>query len=216
MPWWTSDGANSFQTWTKTSLKLGSIFGNSRIQEIIDTQQHSQMTPVRLNGMDYRFIGFTENWTDAPQPHTVILLSNTLTNWVLANPNPVIPPGTNFWGEKGNAIGSAFVLPDGNILVASCSCTFDGYTGASEPSNVSAIVDGKQPWKVLKLGTLPDAPVSRESVWYQGPNFATAFFYEPENDTLFLYGGFHDYNIGVMRVQNFLRTFKSQNFAASQ
>jgi hypothetical protein len=206
MPWYTSDGTSEFTVWKKSPKKLGYIFGNSRIQEIIDTKQYRQMKPVPYGGEDYRFIAFTENWTDAPQPHTVVLLSNTLTNWVLANPFPVIPPGTNFWGEKGNAIGSAMVLPDGNILLASCSCTFEGYTGAPEPSNVSAIVDGREPWKVLKLGTLPDAPVSRENVWYQGPNFGTAYYYEPANDTLFFYGGFHDYHIGVLRVQNFSHT----------
>jgi len=133
-------------------------------------------------------------------------LSNTLTNWVLADPKPLLPPGTNFWGEKGSAIGSAMVLPDGNILLASCSCTFAGYTGAPDPSNVSVIVDGKQPWKVLKIGILPDAPVSRENVWYQGPNFGTALYYESETDTLFFYGGFHDYNIGMMRVQHFSKS----------
>jgi hypothetical protein len=202
-PWSTSDGSKNFTVWKNSGLTLGNIFGNSRIQEIIDTKQHPQIAPVHFNGDDYRFIAFCENWTDKPQPHTVVLLSNTLTNWVLANPDPVIPPGTNFWGEKGSAIGSAFVLPDGNILLASCSCTFAGYTGAPEPSNISAIVDGKQPWKVLKLGTLPDAPVSRENVWYQGPNFGTALYYEPKNDTLFFYGGFHDYNIGMMRVEHF-------------
>jgi hypothetical protein len=206
MPWWTSDGSSEFTVWKKTTKKLGNILGNSRIQEIIDTKKYPQMKPVRYAGADYRFIGFTENWTDAPQPHTVVLLSNTLTNWVLANPLPIIPPGTDFWGEKGNAIGSAMVLPDGNILLASCSCTFEGYTGAPEPSNVSAIVDGREPWKVLKLGILPDAPVSRENVWYQGPNFGTAYYYEPANDTLFFYGGFHDYHIGVLRVQNFSRS----------
>ena len=141
-----------------------------------------------------------------PKPHSVILLSNTLTNWVLANPDPIIPPGTNSWGEKGNAIGSAIVLPDGNILISSCSCTYAGYTGAPEPSNVSAIVDGKAPWKVLKQGILPDAPVSREHVWYEGPNFGTAFYYEPANDTLFFYGGFHDYYIGMMRIQHFSKS----------
>jgi hypothetical protein len=206
MPWFASDGSSDFTVWKDTGLNLGSIFGNSRIQEIIDTKKYPQMKPVQFNGADYRFIAFTENWVSRPQPHTVVLLSNTLTNWVLADPDPVIPPGANFWGEKGNAIGSAIVLPDGNILVASCSCTFAGYTGAPEPSNVSAIVAGKQPWKVLKLGVLPDAPVSRENVWYQGPNFGTAFYYEPENDTLFFYGGFHDYNIGMMRVQHFSKS----------
>lgn len=185
MPWWTSGGSHNFTIWKNSGLNLGGIFGNSRIQEIIDTKKYPQLTPVQFQGAGYRFIAFTENWLDFPKPHTVILLSNTLTNWVLANPDPVIPPGTNFWGEKGNAIGSAFVLPDGNILVASCSCTLAGYTGAPEPSNVSAIVDGKQPWQVLKLGTLPDAPVSREPVWYEGPNFGTALYYEPSNDTLF-------------------------------
>jgi hypothetical protein len=206
IPWFTSDGSSNFTDWKDTGLNLGSIFGNSRIQEIIDTKKYPQLKPVRFNDADYRFIAFTENWVTRPQPHTVVLLSNTLTNWVLANPDPVIPPSASFWGEKGNAIGSAIVLPNGNILLASCSCTFAGYTGAPEPSNVSAIVDGKQPWKVLKLGTLPDAPVSRENVWYQGPNFGTAFYYEPENDTLFFYGGFHDYNIGMMRVQDFSKS----------
>ena len=203
MPWFTSDGSSNFTVWKDAGRNLGSIFGNSRIQEIIDTKKYPQMKPVHFNGADYCFIAFTENWVSRPQPHTVVLLSNTLTNWVVADPDPVIPPGANFWGEKGNAIGSAIVLPNGNILVASCSCTFAGYTGAPEPSNVSAIVDGRQPWKVLKFGILPDAPVSRENVWYQGPNFGTAFYYERENDTLFFYGGFHDYNVGMMRVQHF-------------
>jgi len=206
MPWWTSDGSHDFTVWKDSGLKLGSIFGNSRIQEIIDTQKYSQRKPVSYAGADYRFIAFTENWIQSPKPHTVILLSNTLTNWVLANPEPVIPPGTNFWGEKGSAIGSAVVLPDGNILVAVCACTHAGYTGAPEPSNVSAIVDGKEPWKVLKLGILPDAPVSREHVWYEGPNFGTALFYEPKNDTLFFYGGFHDCYIGMMRVEHFMQS----------
>ena len=203
-PWWTSDGKDNFSTWKKSALKVGDIFGNNRIQEIIDTKRYPQMKPVSFNGKEYRFIGYTENWVLKPAPRTVVLLSNTLTDWVLVDPTPLILPADNFWGEKGNAIGSAFVLPDGNILIASCSCTYDGYTGSSEPSNVSAIADGKQPWKILKLGTLPDAPVSREGVWYQGPNFGTAYSYDEKSDTLFFYGGFHDYEIGVMRVRNFL------------
>lgn len=207
MPWWSSDGSNSFTIWNKTGLTLGSIFGNCRIQEIIDTKRYPRLKPVLFKATDYRFIAFCEDWNREPKPHTVVLLSNTLTNWVLANPDPVIPPGTNFWGEKGSAIGSAIVLPDGNILISSCSCTFAGYTGAPEPSNVSAVVDGKQPWKVLKLGILPDAPVSREHVWYEGPNFGTAFYYEPATDTLLFYGGFHDYYIGMMRVRNFSKSY---------
>lgn len=206
MPWYVCDGSDNYTEWKDSGRKVGDIFGNSRIQEILDTKKYPAIKPIHFQGEDYRFIGFTENWVKHPQPHTVVLLSNTLTNWVLASPEPLVPPGTDFWGEKGSAIGSAVVLPDGNILLASCSCTFAGYTGAPEPSNVSVIVDGKQPWKVLKLGILPDAPVSRENVWYQGPNFGTAFFYEPETDTLFFYGGFHDYNVGMMRVQHFSKS----------
>ena len=213
LPWFASDGTDNFTVWKDTGMTVGNIFGNSRIQEIIDRKKHPQMSPIRFKDQTYRFIAFTENWVSRPQPHTVVLLSNTLTNWILADPSPLIPPGADFWGEKGNAVGAAFVLADGNILLACCACTFAGYTGAPEPSNVSVIVDGRQPWKILKLGTLPDAPVSRENVWYQGPNFGTAFLYEPENDTLFYYGGFHDYNIGVMRVQNFS---KAKLFTASQ
>ena len=204
MPWWTSDGKDGFKTWTQSPLKLGNIYGNSRIQEIVDTQRATSLRPVNFEGKDYRFVAYTEDWNRMPKPHTVVLLSNTLTDWVVANPNPVIPPRSDFWGEKGSAIGSAFALPDGNILISSCSCTNEGYTGAPEPSNVSAIADGKEPWKVLKLGTLPDAPVSRENIWYQGPNFGTALYYDKDSDTLFFYGGFHDYYIGMMRVRHFL------------
>jgi hypothetical protein len=183
---------------------LGGIFGNSRIQEIIDTRRYPQLAPIHFKGAEYHFVAFAEDWGQMPRPHTVVLLSNTLTHWVLADPNPVLPPGDYFWGERGNAIGAAFPLPDGNILLGSCSCTSAGYTGTPEPSNVSVIVDGKQPWKTLKIGILPDAPVSREAVWYQGPNFGTAYIYDDKTDTLFYYGGFHDSSIGVLRVRNFL------------
>jgi hypothetical protein len=203
-PWSTSDGSQNYTAWTTTQMNLGTIFGNNRIQEIIDTKRYPAMSPVSLNGVDYRFIAYCEDWTRMPKPHSVVLLSNTLTDWVLGNPDPVIPPGDQFWGEKGTAIGSAYPLPDGNILIAACACTNAGYTGAPEPSNVTAIADGRQPWKILKLGTLPDAPVSRENVWYQGPNFGTALFYDAATDTLLYYGGFHDYRIGLMRIQHFL------------
>ena len=202
MPWWTCDGKD-YGVWTKSDKNLGDISGYCRIQEIIDTKQWPALAPVQFSGTSYRFVAFTEDWNRMPKPHTGIHLSNTLTNWVLVDPKPLVPPADNFWGEKGNAIGAAIPLPDGTILVGSCSCTNAGYTGAPEPSNVSVIVDGKQPWKVLKVGILPDVPVSREAVWYQGPNFGTAYIYDKQTDTLFYYGGFHDYKIGVLRVRNF-------------
>ncbi len=96
--WWTSDGSNEFTVWKDSGLKIGSIFGNNRIQEIIDTKRYPQMRAVQYQGAGYRFIAFTENWLKDPKPHTVVLLSNTLTNWVLADPGSVIPPGTNFLG----------------------------------------------------------------------------------------------------------------------
>jgi hypothetical protein len=216
MPWWCADGSNDFTIWKETGLNLGGIYGNCRVQEIIDTQKYPQMAPIAFAGSRYRFIAYTEDWNRDPKPHTVVLLSNTLTNWVVGGPDPLIPPDNRFWGEKGNAIGSAIVLSDGNILISSCSCTFAGYTGAPEPSNVTAIADGKQPWKILKLATLPDAPVSREQVWYEGPNFGTAFYYEASNDTLFFYGGFHDYYIGMMRVEHFSQSRLFQSKLASR
>lgn len=204
LPWWTSDGTDDFRHWTQTNLTVGDIHGHNRIQEIIDTQVYPQLHPVHFNDHDYRFIAYCEDWVHAPQPHSVVLLSNTLTDWVQPSPDPVIPPSTDFWGEKGNAIGSAFPLPDGNILLCDCACTNAGYTGAPEPSNVTAIVSNAEPWKLMLKAVLPVTPVSRENVWYQGPNFGTAFFYDEKQDTLFLYGGFHDYSIGVQRIRHFL------------
>ena len=204
LPWWSSDGRDAFAHWDLTGKTVGDIHGNSRIQEVVDTAKFKQLAPIDLNGTRYRFIAFTENWTDLPQPHTVVMLSNTLTDWAVADPAPLLPPRDDFWGEKGSAIGSAFVLADGNILLASCSCTNAGYTGAPEPTNVSVVVDGRRPWRLLKVATLPDAPVSRDNVWYQGPNFGTAFLYDDRADTLYYYGGFHDSAIGVMRARGFL------------
>ena len=205
LPWFASDGSDRFAHWAESGKKVGDLHGHNRIQEVIDTARHPRMSPVEFDGKRYRFVAFVEDWTHAPKPHTDVMLSNTLTEWTLAAPaGPVVPPRDDFWGEKGSAIGSAVVLPDGNVLLASCSCTNEGYTGAPEPSNVSVIVDGKQPWRVLKLGTLPNAPVSRENVWYHGPNFGTAFLYQPAEDTLYYYGGFHDDRIGLMRVPGFL------------
>ena len=175
MPWWRSEGTDEFSHWAQTALKVGNIFGNNRIQEIIDTQRYPSLKPTSFQGKNYRFIAYTEDWVHMPKPHTVVLLSNTLTDWTVADSEPVIPPRTDFWGEKGSAIGSALALPDGNILLATCACTNEGYTGAPEPSNVTAIADGREPWKVLKLATLPDAPTSRENIWYQGRILARHF-----------------------------------------
>ena len=202
-PWWTCDGKD-YAVWNRSDKKLDALKNYCRIQEIVDTRRYPQLAPIQFSGTSYRFIAFTEDWGHMPKPHTGIHLSNNLTDWQLVDPAPLLPPGDYFWGERGNAIGSAIPLPDGNILVGSCSCTNAGYTGAPEPSNVSLIVDGKQPWKVLKVGILPDVPVSREAVWYEGPNFGTAYFYDEKTDTLFYYGGFHDYSVGVSRVRHFL------------
>ena len=204
LPWWSSDGTDDFQHWNQTDKTIGGIHGHNRIQEIIDTKRYPQLKPIHFQDQDYRFIAYCEDWVHAPQPHSVVLLSNTLTDWVQPSADPVVPPSNDFWGEKGNAIGSAYPLPDGNILLSVCACTYAGYTGALEPSNVAAIASGTEPWKLLKKSTLPITPVSRENVWYQGPNFGTAFFYDDKQDTLFLYGGFHDYSIGVQCVRHFL------------
>ena len=204
LPWWTSDGSKNYTVWQRSDKTVGDIHGNSRIQEIIDTRRYPQLAPIQLGGMAYRFVAFTEDWGRPPKPHTVVMLSNTLTDWTVADDGkPLLPPAGDFWGEKGSAVGAAIPLPDGNILVSACACTNAGYTGSPEPSNVSVIVDGKRPWHVLRVATLPDAPVSREPVWYEGPNFGTALVYDSKADTLFYYGGFHDYRIGVMRVRHF-------------
>lgn len=202
--WFTSDSSNNNTDWKVAPIKVGDIHQTCRLQEVIDTKRFPQMSPVTFNGTTYRFIAYAEDWGKFPKPHSWVLLSNTLDKWDLPTTDPVISPADTFWGEKGNAIGAAYPLPDGNILIADCACTWAGYTGAPEPSNVSAIADGKQPWKILKLGTLPDAPVSREAAWYQGPNFGTAYYYDETTDTLFFFGGFHDYRIGMMRVRHFL------------
>ena len=54
-PWYTSDGADNFKTWTASPLKLGDIFGHSRIQEIVDTRRSPQSQPVSFDGQGIPF-----------------------------------------------------------------------------------------------------------------------------------------------------------------
>ena len=102
-PWFTSDGSNNYSVWNLAPIKVGDIFGCSRIQEIIDTKRYPQMSPIDYQGTSYRFIAYVEDWGHTPVPRSVVLLSNTLDKWVEPQNVPVIPPSDDFWGEKGNA-----------------------------------------------------------------------------------------------------------------
>lgn len=78
LPWWTSDGSNDFTVWKKSGLTVGSIFGNSRIQELNDTKKYHQLAPVQFEGVAYRFIAFCEDWNRMPKPDTVDMRTQPL------------------------------------------------------------------------------------------------------------------------------------------
>ncbi|HEX7653044.1 MAG TPA: carbohydrate-binding protein, partial [Verrucomicrobiae bacterium] len=56
MAWYASDGSADYTEWKDTGKNLGDIFGNSRIQEIIDTKQHPHLAAVHFQDKTYRFI----------------------------------------------------------------------------------------------------------------------------------------------------------------
>ena len=101
MPWWTSDGSDEFKTWTQTPLKLGNIFGNCRVQEIIDTQRSPALKPVSFEGKDYRFIAYTEDWNRPPKPHTVVLPFQHPDRLGVGRPGPVDSARQQFLGREG-------------------------------------------------------------------------------------------------------------------
>ncbi len=203
-PWFRSDGSDGFVKWDIVAgLGLNTHGLKGALQDIIDVRRFpGLLDSVSFRGKRYRFVGVGEYTFD---PFSSIVLSNDLHTWVrpdTVNPVPARTRGRN-WEERGDAIGCAYPMADGNILIISCTCTASGYTGGGfEATNVTAVLDGRQPWKTLKVSRLPMTPASSTD-WTKGPNMPNSFVYDEADDVLYFFSDFGDKAQGVSRVRNF-------------
>lgn len=203
-PWFKSDGRDGFVTWDLVAeLGLNAHGLKGALQDIVDVKRFPGLLDlVSFEGTKYRFVGVGEYTFD---PFSSVVLSNDLHTWVRPDAVNAIPARTKGrnWEETGDAIGCAYPMADGNILIISCTCTASGYTGGGfEATNVTAVLDGRQPWKTLKVSRLPMTPASA-SDWTRGPNMPNSFVYDEADDVLYFFSDFGDKAQGVLRVRNF-------------
>ncbi len=203
-PWLRNNGSDGFVKWdTVTSLGLNTHGLQGALQDIIDVKKYpGKLDSIAFGGSKYRFIGVGE-YTFAP--FSTVILSNNLHNWV--RPDTVNPVPARFqgydWQEMGDAIGCAWPMADGNILIISCTCTAAGYTGTGyDATGVTAVINGKQPWITLKVSRLPMTP-ALDTSWIKGPNMPNSFVYDSANDILYFFSDFGDQRQGVLRVRNY-------------
>jgi len=163
---------------------------------------------ISFNNQKYRFVGIGEqSFSRAPEngPWSTVKLSNNLSTWVTPDTNVTPKRFTGGWQQIGDAIGCGYPTAEKDILIICCTCTAAGYTGGGfEASNVTSVLDGKQPWVTKKVSRLPMTPASPTG-WLKGPNMPNSFVYDSTADVLYFFSDFGDKQEGVARVRNFSR-----------
>jgi predicted alpha-1,2-mannosidase len=188
------------------------INAENKTTAIVDA---SSIDNVSFGENSYRFFTYME-------PSYSMMFSNDLKIWAQYNKGaPLIPRSDETWSnlpldEHGNDAAeipvSGWIMPDGNILVATCMSNAEGYVGGPGATVGTAIFDGSHPWLLQNRATLPFVPVYFGDVrsgtadlskdnrsWSNGPNFPGALVMGPDN-WLYLYYGGNDQYTGVART----------------
>jgi predicted alpha-1,2-mannosidase len=187
------------------------INSESKITAIVDTSASPWGHPVVYNKTSYRFFSYME-------PPSSMGFSNNLVNWVWENVK-AMGRTDNTWSNNPDStvaevISGAMIMPDGNILVATCMTNSYGYVGSPDATVGTAIFSGSAPENLLYRAALPWAPVYYGDVatgaanltkdnrsWYNGPNFpGKSFVLTSDNWVYFYYGG-NDQYTGMARTQ---------------
>jgi hypothetical protein len=205
--WYKSDGHDGFLTWDSVATLGKNNHGMAAMQDVIDTKKYpGLLDSITFNAKKYRFIGIGEQWfSRAPLngPWSTVKLSNDLSSWVRPDTNAIPKRFDGDWEQIGDAIGCGYPMADGNILIICCTCTNAGYTGGGyEATNVTSVLDGKQPWVTRKVSKLPMTPAFPTG-WTKGPNMPQSFVYDSTADILYFFSDFGDAQEGVLRVRNF-------------
>ncbi|MEM2638048.1 MAG: LamG-like jellyroll fold domain-containing protein [Candidatus Hadarchaeales archaeon] len=190
---WSTDGINWSSPWV---IAVHDQYGQHKVVAILDLDAWPSGRRVTYGGQTYRFIGYKEGGG--------VIFTNNLeqSNWIVTG-GGTVSAGNNIWGDSENPVGDAFVDSDGNIRVLICASTREGYVGGTEATIAEAIFDGSQPWRLLKVSTLPFIPVyygkapngATGAAWNDGPNFPGQTILV--DNWLYCYYGANDTNTGL-------------------
>jgi len=189
-------------TWTKWGEHPG-LPDCGREHAFIDTKDWPTLAPISYNGTNYRFVSLLEGDV-GHGGSTMIKLTNDQINYVkiectdlYGNATNSALEHTNLWMmECLNSASSSAMALDSNIRIMGFK---DGmrYEKAI-PQEV--ILDGKQPWKVKAIQTIPGFPyywgnwhIVRDKAgasWYGGKyEWPACFVWVPEAKEVFSYWG---------------------------
>jgi hypothetical protein len=169
----------------------------------LDTKDWPTLAPISYNGTTYRFLSILEGDV-GHGGSTMIKLTNDEVNYVKiectdlygnATNNPL--EKKNLWMEEClNSATSSAVALDSNIRVM----TFKDGTIYEKAVPLEAVLDGKQPWKVKALQTIPGFPyywgnwhIVRDKAgasWYGGKyEWPACFVWVAEEKKIYCYWG---------------------------
>ncbi len=169
----------------------------------LDTKDWPTLGPISYNGTAYRFLSILEGDV-GHGGSTMIKLTNDEVNYVKiectdlygnATNNPL--EKKNLWMEEClNSATSSAVALDSNIRVM----TFKDGTIYEKAVPLEAVLDGKQPWKVKALQTIPGFPyywgnwhIVRDKAgasWYGGKyEWPACFVWVAEEKKIYCYWG---------------------------
>jgi hypothetical protein len=188
--------------WTKWGEHPG-LPDCGREHVFLDTKDWPTLAPISYNGASYRFLSILEGDV-GHGGSTMIKLTNDQVNYVKLECTDLYGNATNnameqknLWMEEclNSATSSAAAL-DSNIRVM----TFKDGMRYEKAIPLEAVLDGKQPWKVKALQTIPGFPyywgnwhIVRDKAgasWYGGKyEWPSCFVWVPESKEIFCYWG---------------------------
>jgi hypothetical protein len=188
--------------WTKWGEHAG-LPDCGREHVFLDTKDWPTLDSIHYNGTAYRFLSILEGDV-GHGGSTMIKLTNDEVNYVKIECADLYGNSTNntlqqknLWMmECLNSATSSAVALDSNIRVM----TFKDGMRYEKAIPLEAVLDGRQPWKVLALQTIPGFPYywgdwhkvrdKTGASWYGGKyEWPSCFVWVPEEKKVFCYWG---------------------------
>jgi hypothetical protein len=199
--------------WTKWAEHPGLILsptgqkgGCGREHVFLDTKDWPQLSPIVFNGTPYRFLNIEEGDV-GKGGSTMMKLTNDQKTFTEVECNDLYTNATNYpllqknlWMmECLNSATSCAMALDGDVRVM----TFKDGMRYEKAMPLEAILDGRQPWKVKALQTIPGFPYywgdwhktrdKNGASWYGGKyQWPSCFVWVPEERKAYCYWGEED------------------------
>jgi hypothetical protein len=197
-------------TWAEhpglTLSPAGQKGGCGREHVFLDTKDWSTLAPIVYNGTPYRFLNIEEGDV-GKGGSTMMKLTNDQKTFTEVECNDLYTNATNYpllqknlWMmECLNSATSCAMALDGDIRVM----TFKDGMRYEKAMPLEAVLDGRQPWKVKALQTIPGFPyywgdwhITRDkngASWYGGKyQWPSCFVWVPEERRAYCYWGEED------------------------